>query len=810
MLKVFVRFFDIIVYTFVSWLIFSFIAKSKVTESFLDTWSNIQGTQNIYVILIIYFLAGLLTKMVLMHSGDYNRHHFLLNESRYLINDSSILNVVERFDLKLKLRQLITNPPLRLAIPLFIAIIYFTNDISLQKYINIEIIFYLLGGVTPLIVLMVSENIQPRLHHADKGPSQDPWYQNERPVDDLSQDTLNRTRVVRRLYNVITSNEINDTRGIAIIGPYGIGKSSIINMTITELELKRHNIIKCRVNSWGTYSSEEQIQKYLIEKIITSLGEITSTTRLSGLPSKYIHSLKGAKSFWLDILPIFENHSSTISQLDAINEILNKLNLKLILVIEDLDRNKDSESMLNSIAPLIDTLNNYNNFRFIISMGEKLNNPAIINRICRYSEFITFDRKDIYHDIYNSIKKMLKRHNHSYYGNIEDFFGISPEKTYHVKVRDVLFGYISTPRELKYIIRKMELHWDDSLHGGCDILDLLAITILKQYEPIVISALSKSNAMTINFKNLEESNDKFRESLINGASAEIIVNYFFNTSSSKVKPENRLQSCLHNFSRYFSMIVDNKEITDSERTNEQDYFRTLKKIYTLCSQSNKAIEIKEATLDAVAYRDFFQFIFDYKSLYSDNLLIPILSLIIAHADKNNTLEGIGLQTILDELSRLNDNVESGQLGDVSNRLINEMTSHIIDHYLTYNIEVVSLFFDAIENKIPKGVCSVPSINEIMISFKEIGSTKNIFHIIDAVLNIIKRTRTGTSTPSKSNARIFIDWLLSDGSKFSNEIIDRIESYHYMDNFSTETRLLQSLNYELNEAKKREVNTLNIS
>ncbi|HHQ4530956.1 TPA: P-loop NTPase fold protein, partial [Aeromonas hydrophila] len=255
----------------------------------------------------------------------------------------------------------------------FFAIIYSTNQIELRDYFTIEIACYLIGLNTPHFFKSIRQSLATKLplDELNEEPNSERWHQYEKPILTLNQDRLNRGELVNRLFNVITSNENADTRGIAIIGPFGIGKSSVINMTLSEIQMAFHSYIPCRINSWGTYSSEEQIQKHIIEQVINSLGKVTSTTSLSGLPSKYIHTLKGAQSLWLDILPIFDNHSSPSSQLAEIDNLLVNLKIKIIIIIEDLDRNKDAETMLNSIAPLIDTLNKNSSFRFILSIGQK-------------------------------------------------------------------------------------------------------------------------------------------------------------------------------------------------------------------------------------------------------------------------------------------------------------------------------------------------------------------------------------------------------------------------------------------------------
>ncbi|RQM70012.1 P-loop NTPase fold protein [Aeromonas hydrophila] len=415
-------------------------AETEVVKSFINIWLSIHSLTPYFFSIIIYLLAGMLTKFILINSGDFNYRHTFYNEGLYRKKDETSTSSIGCFDLKLKLKQAIVNPPLRISIAVFLTIIYSTNDIEIKSYFNVELVCYLIGLNIPQFIKSIRSSLatQPLLDLNSEEPNTEFWYQNEKPVLTLKQDRLNRGELVNRLLNVITSNENVDTRGIAIIGPFGIGKSSLINMTLSEIQMAFHNYIPCRINSWGTYSSEEQIQKYLIEQVINSLDKVTSTTSLSGLPSKYISSLKGAQSLWLDTLPLFYNHSSPRSQLTEIDNLLEKINLKVIIILEDLDRNIDAEAMLNSIAPLIDRLNENGNFRFILSIGEKLNNPNIVNRICRYKEYLSQDRSYVLNSIKESLHSTLKKKKLAYTGDISYFF---------------------QQMNLKVVLYLLEMHW---------------------------------------------------------------------------------------------------------------------------------------------------------------------------------------------------------------------------------------------------------------------------------------------------------------------------------------------------------------
>ncbi|EHK5438655.1 TPA: hypothetical protein PKO72_004305 [Aeromonas hydrophila] len=794
MTKTISRYFDIITYSFLSWLIFSIASEIEIVKTSINNWRSIYSSIPYYLSIFTYYLAGMLTKSILINSGDFNYRHTFYNESIYRNKDAFSFFSIGLFDLKLKLKQFIINPPLKLSLLAFFAIIYSTNEIELRDYFTIEIACYLIGLNTPHFLKSIRQSLatKPPLDEHNEEPNAEHWHQYEKPILTLNQDRLNRGELVNRLCNVITSNENADTRGIAIIGPFGIGKSSVINMALSEIQMAFHSYIPCRINSWGTYSSEEQIQKYIIEQVINSLGKVTSTTSLSGLPSKYIHTLKGAQSLWLDILPIFDNHSSPGSQLAEIDNLLVNLKIKIIIIIEDLDRNKDAEAMLNSIAPLIDTLNENSSFRFILSIGQKLNNPEIINRICRYKEYISLDREHVQNSIKECLNKIVQMKKLTYKGNYKDFFSTTTsDKT--IATRDALLSYITNPRELKIILRQMELDWNSSLHGCCDILDLFAITTLMHYEPILITSILNHNPSEISFTKLTEKNKEILNELSSAKSSEKIVNYFFDTTREDTKPENRLQSCRHDFNKYFQMIVARNRIDKEQREKEQSYFSGLFELNLLCKKNSQPYEIYTLTDELTYYKkNYDKFIYDYKTLYGKNSLIPTL-ILLRHCllNKDPTKE-----------NRAQSDYFVGKMKGArvrNNVLAHRIIRDIVNIYLNQSLITLESFYSKLDECINQNYIPKPKINNVMLNFKEQHGNEETLnmHLIVATLDVIqfvmsKNQKQKNNKPKKRKYEFFVEWLIENESSFSMNIVRKIKEYKYQDDLSIEYHHMYNL------------------
>lgn len=775
MTRIISRYFDIIIYSFLSWLIFCLLSEIESVKSFITNLVNFQKPIQTPFILFTYILAGILTKSILINSGDFDYRHVFYNEKRYSLKNRSSIDSIGWFDFKLKLRQAMVNPPLRMSIIIFFTIIYSTNDIELINYLTIELLCYLIGFNVPQAFRAIKDSLatQPYLPSKTEVTHVEHWVQSENPIMNLSQDKLNRSDVVKRICEIANPYDNHyDTRGIAVIGTYGIGKSSIVHMALSELQMNNNNVIPCIIDAWGAYNSEEQIQKHIIEKIIISLGQITSTTKLSGIPSKYIHSLKGAQSIWLDILPLFDNHSSPALQLSEINNLLSDLDFKVLIVIEDLDRNNEPDILLNCIASFVDRLNgndknNYNNFRLILSIGETLHNPEVINRICRYKEFLHFNHDDVFDLAYNLVIELLCKHNYMYKGNVELFF--KSDEAIHLNAREQLFSYISNPRDLKILLREFHYDWVHIFNGNCDILDALAITILKSHEIALVIAISKNEFST--GTDIDKALSSFNFNNIKAAKT--ILNYFF-IEKNKIGDE-RAQCCSSYSRQYINVLIEKKPSFYREISLDKLYFSSAKAINEL----SKKIEDVNETNRVVNIFDFMcrlkprkKVISDLSNIFSKEALVLVFSsLFISIKDGGKT--DFNLETYFRIFS---EDISSGKIRTDNINLRNKLIEMIVTFLLPLSVKYTDAFYSELRkiNITSNNDIFTPSIHSILDAMKSQAYLNNERY--DAsVLYFTTNLLTRFYTEGLSN---FATWIRTIDHKVGQDTINYINKYQY--------------------------------
>lgn len=88
----------------------------------------------------------------------------------------------------------------------------------------------------------------------------------DRPIEDVSEDRLGRLGLARTMAQQIMSAPVNDGFVISLLGPWGSGKTSILNLAKKELE-KNDNAAVIQFNPW-LFSGTEQ----LMGRFITTLS----------------------------------------------------------------------------------------------------------------------------------------------------------------------------------------------------------------------------------------------------------------------------------------------------------------------------------------------------------------------------------------------------------------------------------------------------------------------------------------------------------------------------------------------------------
>ncbi len=214
------------------------------------------------------------------------------------------------------------------------------------------------------------------------------------PIRKSEEDLLDREDLVNHISDLIVHDSINDSCTIGIIGKWGSGKSSVINLIEERLgDLEPHKMIFfIRFNPIDYSTDAKGISRIFFDVLIANLRDIhRDHSKLVGTYKKnkwkiLNHSAKvidSAAKEIPDIQGIIDNLESLAIAItnpaesepietvkNKISKILFEAKIKLIIIIDDIDRLDTEEAI--QILKLIRVTANFQNVIYILAYDEHI------------------------------------------------------------------------------------------------------------------------------------------------------------------------------------------------------------------------------------------------------------------------------------------------------------------------------------------------------------------------------------------------------------------------------------------------------
>ena len=198
----------------------------------------------------------------------------------------------------------------------------------------------------------------------------------DNPIETKSKDLLGRIRLAEKITDSIKSFVSNESIAIGVESEWGYGKTSFVNLIIESLKDTEYLIIK--FNPWN-FSSQDEIIKDFFDSINYKLKKEKDIIKIF---RSYIRKLlkNGAKtkiSTGVNIGLLFlnfevkgtKNGVPSETQKEEMNKTLEKINKRIVFVIDDIDRLDREET--KTVFKLVKNTARFKNIIFLLTYDRK-------------------------------------------------------------------------------------------------------------------------------------------------------------------------------------------------------------------------------------------------------------------------------------------------------------------------------------------------------------------------------------------------------------------------------------------------------
>lgn len=191
------------------------------------------------------------------------------------------------------------------------------------------------------------------------------WLKTDSPA---AYDFLQNREVAHRLANLLQEG---DMRSVGLVGPFGAGKTSVVEWVTQELEQPKDSGLRfftCKFSCWGFDSSASVIHEMLGEAIKKVSAEIDAFN-VESLPDSYRQTFAVGGDWVERVSQIVLGKQSPAEQFERLSKLLSHLNARLLFVVEDLDRNDTRSFEVQEVLGFLERLKNFPNLSFILTGG---------------------------------------------------------------------------------------------------------------------------------------------------------------------------------------------------------------------------------------------------------------------------------------------------------------------------------------------------------------------------------------------------------------------------------------------------------
>jgi|GEM_PF-3591899 len=332
-------------------------------------------------------------------------------------------------------------------------------------------------------------------------------YFSDEPITKPEDDEFSRGAFVERLSeSILDWRSQEDSLVMALCGPWGTGKSSILNLLELQLvkqtdqtpDAAKKNIKVVRFDPWFFNSTEELLQTYFseINRVVSQLIEKKEFDKLASTIRKYTKMLSFAPEISFGLLRVKmptkprEDVSSPESLRKELRELLKNIDGSVVVLIDNLDRLDQKELLL--VFKLIRLCSDFPKFIYLLAFSKKQVlatlgdergiDPEFLSKIVQVTiDLPQIDQEQIDEFVYKGVNEITSLHEIEFEENVAERF--APLYQRYVS-EHLICDLRSAKRYLNAIAFSMPL-----VKGEVNFADFLVSEMVRVFFPVVYREL---------------------------------------------------------------------------------------------------------------------------------------------------------------------------------------------------------------------------------------------------------------------------------------------------------------------------------
>lgn len=579
----------------------------------------------------------------------------------------------------------------------------------------------------------------------------------EEPITSLSDDLLDFTQIKNSINNYIYNCHPDKSFVLGVVGEWGSGKTSLINIVRNENKNKDIEILD--FNIWN-YNDEQAMFDGLYSLILKKVNSSVNVIELRKNINKYRKLIfkNVSDNTKITIDNIINDYKTDIEEIKAeLNKVLSEYNKEIVIVIDDLDR-VNKEQLLFA-TKMLSNIINLNKIKYIICYNESkvdsiLNGKYEKNYLDKIiNAKITIpgiDRTTFNIIVKKTLVNLLKQKEIIFDENEKEF----------MEITDLISSDINTPRELIQFLNSISLTINNLVVNNLYLNDYIVIEYLRVRNEKLYQLIYNYGYSVI-YMAENELNNKLNM-VVPETQQNLVRSYLLkrnNTSEEELNNKHRILSERYFYcyfgnkpKKYINMLEKVKIIIDKVN-NKENIDDDIEDIIKSSAERDEYIKIIKGNINKINNPSYFlQKITPYYKVLID-IIIEVLR-ICSNSQIKDYIESNNSKIML--LSEITNNIDNStksktditikkyaekELKKIIEKIIDNKNDIFEDKY--YQKDILKVIISIIYEKETKNY-----INKII-------NSNNILRFILECLEISQGYKI-TSTFSDSKARSYID------------------------------------------------------